>query len=424
MRSRLNGIIQQVYITWQTFFENDLFTYASAGAYSFLLSALPMVLMVLLILIRILHTSPELIRDLLAENSMLNGSVDISRFVESITSIKSVGIFELIVGFSIFWMARRFFASIQQGIRVIYRKRGKGKPIKENLIVIAGEAILVILIVALAIFMIAGNAFFRTLIPASLMTPFVNGLLRNLFRFMPIAMIAIFLFLVYFFTPRSRPRARLSLAAAALCTLTFSVVQLAFGSFVNMSRYNLVYGILSNVVVTLFEVYVFFFLMLFFAQFQYVVQFFESFLIAQVYLLPRRDDPDPLRQIQRMMFVEPMHFYRRYAVPIRKGEVIFSQGDDSTDLYYVWEGLVRLTMPNQVIELGKGATFGEFSSIIGGTRTATATAFTDAQLLRIPAELFRETIEVNGAISRRTLRMITDYVKKSGNFTLFTDSEV
>jgi len=201
-------------------------------------------------------------------------------------------------------------------------------------------------------------------------------------------------------------------------------VQAVFGSFVNMSRYNLVYGILSNVVVTLFEVYVFFFLMLFFAQFQYVVQFFESFLIAQIYLLPRRDDPNPLRQIQRMMFIEPLHFYRRYAVSMRKGEVIFVLGEDSTELYYVWEGLVRLTMANQVIEAGKGDTFGEFSSIIGGSRTATATAHTDVRLLRIPADLFRETIEVNGAMSRRTLRMITDYVKKSGNFALFTDSEV
>ena len=58
----LIGFIQRVYITWGAFVSNDLFTYASAGAYSFLLSALPILLMVLVIVVRFVHTSPELVR--------------------------------------------------------------------------------------------------------------------------------------------------------------------------------------------------------------------------------------------------------------------------------------------------------------------------------------------------------------------------
>jgi len=421
---RLKGLAQRLYITWDTFMANDLFTYASAGAYSFLLSALPVLLMVLGILLRLLDTSPEVIRDLLGSSKLFTESLDISSFLDSVMSIKSVGIFEAIIGISIFWMARRFFASIQHGMKIIYRKRGKGKPIKENLVVLAGEAILIILIVAATIFLIAGNAFFNSELSENLFSPFFFSLLKNIFRYAPFAIILVFLFLVYLYSPRTRPGVKQSLGAAVACSVSFAIVQLVFTSIVNMSRYNLVYGILSNVIVLLLEVYLFFFLFLFYAQFLYVIQFFDSFLLSRIYLLPGYDDPNPLRQLERMLFVKPTLFYREYAIRKKAGETIFAIGEDSTELYYVWQGFVALNLPNQVIETGCGRIFGEFSLMIGASRTATAVAVTDVVLLKIPGRIFQETVEVDGGMSRRTLLMIADYVRKKNAAPLSTDSQV
>ncbi len=423
-KDRLKGLAQRLYITWDTFMVNDLFTYASAGAYSFLLSALPVLLMVLVILLRLLETSPEVIQDLLGSNALFSDSLDISPFLDSVMSIKTVGIFEVIVGFSIFWMARRFFASLQQGMKIIYRKRGKGKPIKENLIVLAGEAILIILIVIATIFLIAGNAFFSSELSKTLFPPVLFGLIKNLFRFAPFSFILIFLFLVYYYSPRTRPGALQSLFASIACTVTFAVVQILFNSIVNMSRYNLVYGILSNIIVLLLEVYLFFFLFLFYAQFLYVIQFFESFLLSRIYLLPAYDDPVLLRQMERMLFVEPTLFFREYTIRKKAGETIFTLGEDSTELYYVWQGFVALNLPNQVIESGCGRIFGEFSGMIGASRTATAVAVTDVTLLRIPGHIFQETLEVDASMSRRTLQMIADYIRKKNATPLSTDSQV
>jgi membrane protein len=420
-RNWLTGIIQRMYITFDTFMVNDLFTYASAGAYSFFLSAFPVVLMVLVILVRLFNTSPEAIRELLGSTAVIGTAFDISPFFESVLSIRSIGLFEVIIGFSVFWMARRFFASLQQGMTVIYKKRGKGKPIKENLVVIAGEVILVILIVSTVIAIMAGNAFFRTAISEDILSPFLFLLLKNLFRFAPYAIVFVFLLLVYYITPRTRPSFWQSLLASAACTVAFAIVQLVFSSFVNMSRYNLVYGVLSNIIVIVLEVYMFFFLFLFFAQFQYVTQFFESFLLAQLYLMPGYRDPDPIKQLERILFIESPYFYKRYAVHKAKGDVVFKIGDDSTELYYVWRGFVRLEIPNQVIMSGRGHVFGEFSSIIGGLRTATAIAETDVTLLKIPASLFQDTIEIDGQISRRTLQMIADYVRKNNADALSSD---
>lgn len=420
-KSKLTGLLQRLFITWNTFAANDLSTYASAGAYSFLLSALPILLMVLVILLRILNTSPDVIRDLLSQNEIFSGFLNASTFLDSVMSIKSVGIFEVIIAVSVFSMARRFFTSLQQGIKVIYRKHGKIKALKENLLVIAGEVILITLIVIMAVFIIAGNTFFNSTLSEHLLTPFFYTLFKNLFRFAPLAIIFMFLFLVYFITPLSRPTVVQSLISAAACTFSLSIVQILFSLFINMSRYNLVYGILSTLIVMILQVYMFFYLFLFFAQFLYVVQFFDNFILSRLYFLPPYDDKNPMKQLERMMFIAPYTFYRRFELKKKAGEIIFTIGEDSTDLYYVWNGSVNLEMPNRIMNIDRGKIFGEFSSIIAGKRTATARAETDVILLQIPSYIFQETIEVDGDLSRRTLLMIADYVRKKNEDTLSND---
>ncbi len=409
----LLGFAQRFYITWDTFIANDLFTYAAAGAYSFLLSAFPVMLMVLVILLRFLRASPEVVDDLTGSLNVLVSSINIADILRSVMAVKRIGFFEIILGFSIFWMARRFFASIQQSMRVIYRKRGKFKPIKENLVVLGGEAVLVVLIVLGAVTVTAGNAIFGSALTESLLSPLARDIARNVLRFAPIGIIFAFLFLVYYFTPRVKPPAPHCALAAAACTAAILLVQTLFGSLVNMARYNIVYGIFANVIVLLLEVYLFFVLFLFFAQFQFILQFYDSFLLARLYLLPPYHAADIGSQFERVMFINPSLFYRRYALSKREGEVIFAQGEDSSELYYVWAGTVDLVRENRVSEIGRGGMFGEFATLLGIGRTATAVAATDCVVLRIPSELFLETIEVDGKVSHRTLLAVSDYVRKN-----------
>lgn len=191
-----------------------------------------------------------------------------------------------------------------------------------------------------------------------------------------------------------------------------------------MARYNLVYGILSNIIVLLLEVYMFFFLFLFFTQFLYVSQFFDSFLLARIYLLPAYNDPNPIKQIERSMFIEPRNLYERFALHKKPGEIIFNIGEESNEVYYIWEGNIGLVMPNQVIELQRGNTFGEFACLTGGQRTATAIALGNVTILRIPGTLFLEAMDTDGEMSRRSLQMIADYVRKMNNSSeIFETSE-
>ena len=151
--------LQKAWLTGAAFTANDLFMHAAAGAYSFFLSVLPIVLMVLLVLLRILNESPDTVRELIGLFPSFRNSFNLDVFVESVLSLKSVGLFEIIVGASIFWMARRFFASIQQSMSRIYKKRGKAKPVKENLVIIAGEVVLIVVVTVTVATVIAGKAF-------------------------------------------------------------------------------------------------------------------------------------------------------------------------------------------------------------------------------------------------------------------------
>ncbi len=405
---------QKLYIAWASFVSNDLTSYAAAGAYGFLLSALPVLLLVMGVLIRVLNTSTSAVQEFVYSIGFISSAIDIERIINSVASAKSLGILEIIVGVSVFWMARRFFVSMQQGLHAIYRKRRQKKPIKENLLVIAGEAIFIIIIALFVIVSTAGNALAKTLIPEFFLTPLMASLMQRLFRFAPYTVIIIFLWIVYWIAPGKHREAPLhSCIASVACTVIFMLIQLIFSSFINMSRYNLIYGILSNVIVLVLEVYIFFILFLFFAQFQYVSLFFDSHLLTRLYLLPPYNAANLLSQCERTLFLHPVRLYRRYAYSLEKGSVIFEIGERSSDVYYIWSGAVKLVTAHHISELDRGCMFGEFACLIGGVRTATAICMSRCILLRIPDSLFRETIEISPEMSRRTLQMVAEYVKKS-----------
>lgn len=407
---------QKLYIAWTSFMSNDLTSYAAAGAYGFLLSALPVLLLAMGVLIRILNTSTSSVQEFVSSMGFISSAIDIERIINSVSSAESLGILEIIVGVSVFWMARRFFVSMQQGLHAIYRKRRQKKPIKENLLVIAGEAIFIIIIALFVIVSTAGNALAKTLIPEFFLTPLMASLMQRLFRFAPYTVIIVFLCIVYWIAPGKHREAPLhSLIASIACTITFMLVQLIFSNFINMSRYNLIYGILSNVIVLVLEVYIFFILFLFFAQFEYVSLFFDSHLLVRLYLLPPYNAANILSQCERSLFLHPVGLYRKYAHSLEAGSVIFEIGERSSDVYYIWSGSVRLITAHHISELDRGCMFGEFSCLIGGVRTATAVCLSRCILLRIPDSLFRETIEISPEMSQRTLQMVAEYVKKSTN---------
>ncbi|MEW6162689.1 MAG: Crp/Fnr family transcriptional regulator [Nitrospirota bacterium] len=109
---------------------------------------------------------------------------------------------------------------------------------------------------------------------------------------------------------------------------------------------------------------------------------------------------------------------------VKKGETIFYQSDDSTDLYIVLEGAVRASLLNQdgqeliLATFHKGDFFGEMSLLDGKPRSATMIVVEDSTLGILKRDRFllaakndpTITIDLLSALVRR-LRMTDEMVE-------------
>ncbi len=411
---------QKIYITILSFISNDLITVASAGAYNFLMSALPIYILTITILLRVLNRSPEEIKNILQTIPAFTKAFDVNRFFYVLTNISQFSYLEIVVAIFVVWMARRFFASIQHAIRKVYRKQIKIEPIKVSLIVFVGEIIIINIFVFLFMFLGFGNAILKTdfvqnlfskgIFSGSALSNHIYFILKTLFKIMPFIFMHLFIFAVYYFMPPVKPKKKNAYFSALVCTASHFILEFLFSIFRNTSKFTVVYGFVSNVILLLIQVWFFFFLFVFFAQFMYVTQFFKSFVVSQLYRMPNYSETGFLSQLERTIFIEPPKEYQKKAIQIKEGEFIFKYGDESTELYYIISGSVRIITPNKILDLEKGNSFGEFACLLNGKRVGTAIAKTDCLLAVVPEKEFLETLSIDGNVSRQALKILSDYM--------------
>jgi len=104
----------------------------------------------------------------------------------------------------------------------------------------------------------------------------------------------------------------------------------------------------------------------------------------------------------------------------RRSAVIFSQGDPATDVFYIQEGSVKLSVLSRtgkeavVGVLGPGDFFGELALLDGERRAATVIATTQLTTIRIERNAFRRllreepelAIKLLEGMARRTRRIL------------------
>lgn len=406
----LKDLLKKFYLTVAAFISNDLITLSSAGAYDFFMSAFPILIMIVTILARVFKASPEVMEQLMLRMPAFSKAFNVERVFSLIDGISTFSMFEIVIAVFIFWMARRFFASIRHGIKVIYRKKIKTKKAKFNLNFIAAEAAIVIFIVLTVIIILTSNILLKIKLPQILLpVPFIF-LAETLIYYFPFLFILFFVFLIYYFLPPVKPSRKNAFLCAAGCTVLYFAITVIFEIFKDTAKFNIVYGILGNAVLLLIQVWFLFFSFLFFAQFMYIAQFFNSFVISQLYLLPKQNDTVFLNRLSRSMFIEPPNFFKLKAKNIKAGTEIFKTGDETSDIYYIIEGTVKADFSKKSVELHRGEIFGEFACLFDGKRESSAEAVTDCVLSVISKEEFLETLSIDGRLSGKVLKTIAELI--------------
>lgn len=111
--------------------------------------------------------------------------------------------------------------------------------------------------------------------------------------------------------------------------------------------------------------------------------------------------------------------------PLKKGEVLFREGDKGEELYLIREGTVVISKPvlgrvEQVLaRMGAGDFFGEMSLFDQAPRSATIQAETDALLLCLDRESLHQFIEISpraaAAFFFEMVKVFTTRLRESGN---------
>ena len=95
-------------------------------------------------------------------------------------------------------------------------------------------------------------------------------------------------------------------------------------------------------------------------------------------------------------------------VEFAQGQAIFGKGDSGDSLYIIVSGEVRVHDGDYVINtLGESQVFGEMALLDPEPRMASATAETDALLLRLDQEPFYELMDTRSEVARGIIRVLS-----------------
>lgn len=412
-------IVQTSYITINLFFQNMLPDFSASCTFGFLFSFFPICIMILSLLINVAHTSADIIAGIISNIPSFENIFSIEKLEFAVKSVQKFGIVEIILGIWIVWMARSLFFSLIKGISTIFHTVTKPRPIFNSLLTFLGEILLVILVAAIILINISLRTISKQPLLEKLQIQFPHILstaTQRTFNILPFAILFIILTLVYKLASGTKPSWKMCITSAALCTVIFFVCAVFMNMFLNVRKYNLIYGVLGNLIILLVKAKLFFNLVLFFGQLIFVIQNFDDLLLGELYLLPKYDDKSFWNVFKRTLFIRPDYLTRKEANPdIRdflEGESIFSLGDKAESIYYVLQGSVQETARNSVSYVDRGSFFGESSCVFNYLRQTEAKASTKCQILVIPKEVFLNLVNINPLISSKTLTNVTSYFSK------------
>lgn len=106
-------------------------------------------------------------------------------------------------------------------------------------------------------------------------------------------------------------------------------------------------------------------------------------------------DTDPEREVFPSVKLSRLaEIAQRYGDEVRleSGDTLFEARDEADALYIVVSGILRVHLPDQVVQLGRGNVCGEIGVINEGLRSATVTAGADTVLRRLSNDAVRRHI--------------------------------
>ncbi len=401
------ALAQRLVFAFERFGEHELANHAAAGAYAFLLSAMPAVLLALGLASALLRARPGALAEAERTVASFLGAMEATEAVKAFLG-RPLGTPAAAIGAaSLLYSARLLVVTIQRGIRVVWSNAGKAGILRANLLGFMLELVVLLAVVAILAASEAARFLSEAMGPGALF----GGAIRAASRAAPPLVLFAFVYLSYRYAPPERPARGTALAAALLCVLSTLAFSGLFRLFMGNARYDLLYGIFGNLIVLLANVYLFFCLFFAFAELVYIEERFDALLFA-------RFQRSRSAGSARSLFRKPERLFRRYGREYAKGEKVFSVGEGGMETYFVQRGEIGIYIPAAGGELrlagiGPGEIFGEMALMQGEARSATARADLGSFALVIPPEVFELYLKTDSEAPRRLAELLSDRLRKA-----------
>lgn len=415
-KSGLIHLSQIVYLTARGFFKNNLGMCASACTLGFIFSFIPLIMLILTTFIGILHASPAILEGFSALVANITPVFDINGYINGLKHGFVINWVNFLLAVFVIWMARKMFLSIIQSLSKIFNTVAPARPVINQLLTFAGEVFIVVIVAASFFAAFLTRQIFKLPVfeRISSLSPILFSHLSN-FLVNLVLYIIIFSMTVaaYKIGSGTKPKTRLCIVSALLCTVTFYIAITIISVFMNRANYNTIYGVLGNIIILLFEVYIFFNLFMVFAQMIFTVQFFHSNLLSELYLLPEKNPKNLDDILRRAIFITPSALMTQKNMEIfNPGQEIFKNGETVDSVYYLVSGTIREERNDSVKTRSAGSFFGDLDFIIDANHRSAATAISECKVIKIPGDDFSELLDKNPKAAVKAMSKLSRYTAK------------
>ena len=416
MRKQAQFFFQKFMLTSSLFLKNELLYHAAATAFFFLLSIAPIFLMLLLTFNTYLASFPDISDEFFAFFKNINSNIDKDFLVRiGLINVKAkvagtIGLLNLL------WAGCWILTAIQKGLEIVFKSQKIRTTLVMNVLSLLALTLLLGLAFLVALISIGLNFFQAMITDNVFLLRLIGSFMPVMRELLPFLSIFLMIFLSYRFVPGTKPATLSSLKGAFWCALAVILLHLLMARFLNVTRFDLIYGVLGSLILMLLWVHFTFVLYFFFAEYTYVSDNIDSLTIGRMFFF--RSQPDiKAKKIERFLFKHPKRVFEKYAHHYRAGETIFSEGDHTTDIFYVYRG--RISVYRKIAEtqqrfasIEAGEIFGEMAYLLNEKRMATAISETESTALIISADIFEELLQVNQPFARDVIQQLSNRLGK------------
>jgi len=442
----IKSLFQRVVITVEFYNTKGLANHAAGGAYGFLLSAAPTLLLVSIFLLITFRSAPNVVSGLFQQDiPFLEVIFNENWIMENFIRISRSGIPGVFSVISILWAGRVFAITLQRGLKFIFTGSRKRNPVKENFVTVLIQ--LGVFIVALGVIISSQTAIY--IIENIKHLPNTLDIFLRLLgsHFFPFAALGIISYCAYRVIPANHPKRLSALGGAIFCVIPYSFTFLALQFIINKTRYNFLYGTLGDLIILLVSVYFFFVFFFMGAQFAKVLDSIDVLLFCNL-IKVRTKTSVKRNSVWKKIFFSPDGLLAKYLRYYKKGDIIIKKGNKDSEIFFLLDGSAEVifgdlddvkdnavfitesisndnvddfsgntinnsdsspTYPTPIIEAG--GFFGEMEHSLSESRTANVRALSDISVLVLPPYLFDEALDYDTGIDRTVIENLTQRLR-------------